>query len=353
MSTQGSTIFFVVRLPFPWPPSRAELLCRGEANGEVFELVALMDGRFSFTTPTTKPFISQPIDINSDRPRYILVSIAWGPSTPVSLRVSGQELLEYVNGIGRCLLPPPNPVADGISIGDPNAVSACQKWIQNRKSKFSSPKTPNPDRRSKTTDEQAHDLRASIARMTHLRREVLAGHKYLLGTLAGEMRASVYWPKGRDTQRDSNYNPLLLRMASIADLPLPVYSIPITQPPPTSTTLPPPVMNYEPGAVAPRINRVFGTDQIADLQEVLVSTVLTLGPPPEKTITVLKLIAELAHTMGASHYDEDASEFLDVLHNLTSSQGDQVTTLMCQTAGALASLSDWVLSELKTRNLIS
>jgi len=177
-------------------------------------------------------------------------------------------------------------VTDGISIDDPNAVAACQKWIQNRKSKFGSPKTtPSSDRRLKTTDEQADDLRASIDRLRHLQREVLAGHKYLLGTLAGEMRASVYWPKGRDNQRDTNYNPLLLRMASIADLPLPVYSVPNTQPPPTSPTMPPPVLNYEPGAVAPRINRTFGTDEISDLQEVLVSTVLQLGPPPGKTTT--------------------------------------------------------------------
>src|SRR5687767_14584082 len=98
MSTQGATVFFVVRLPYPWPPPRSVLLYRGEANGIPFELIALADGRLSFTSPPSKPFISQPIDINSSKPRHVIISIAWGPSTPVSIRISSQELLEYVNG---------------------------------------------------------------------------------------------------------------------------------------------------------------------------------------------------------------------------------------------------------------
>ena len=139
-------------------------------------------------------------------------------------------------------------------------------------------------------------------------------------------------------------------MANMADLPLPVYYIPEAQPLPSIPSL---QVNYEPGASAPRIVSMFPTDQIVDLQESLVSTVLRLDKSPIRTITTLQLISELANTMGASHYDDDASDFLDVLQNMRTSQGDLVMMLMCQTADAIASLSEWVLSELKTRNLIS
>ena len=57
--------------------------------------------------------------------------------------------------------------------------------------------------------------------------------------------------------------------------------------------------------------------------------------------------------MGASHYDEDASDFLDVMYKMKAEQGDQVTIFMCKTADALAFLSEWVLSELKTRDIIT
>jgi len=50
--------------------------------------------------------------------------------------------------------------------------------------------------------------------------------------------------------------------------------------------------------------------------------------------------------------DEDASNFLDVMESFKTSDGDELTNFMCQTAETVASLSEWVLSELKVRNLI-
>jgi hypothetical protein len=138
-------------------------------------------------------------------------------------------------------------------------------------------------------------------------------------------------------------------MASMADLPLPVYSIPNT---PEPQVVKDAIMRLE-SSNAPRIERMFATDRVCDLQESLINTVLRIGPAPGKVITALELIKELAHTMGAAHYDEDASSFIDVMDSMKSSKGDQATIFMCQTADTLASLSEWVVSELKTRNLIS
>src|SRR4030095_11653332 len=95
----------------------------------------------------------------------------------------------------------------------------------------------------------------------------------------------------------------------------------------------------------PRVQREFMTDDVCDLQESLVQVSIRLGVAPGKTIKALELIKELAHTMGASHYDEDASEFLQVLHTVRLSETDKATVLMCQIADTLVSLSEWVLSE--------
>jgi hypothetical protein len=349
MNGEDGTLFFVMCLPYPWPPHVECLLYGGEANGKHLELVVLTDGRLRLTIDSPeRAFVSQPIDINSSKPRFDLIIMTWTASE-LTLEISGRPLLPDAPGISTLLLPVQVHVPDELSINASNAKSACQKWIDNRKLKFANPRSPRDNRRVKTTEEQGTDLRVSASRLRVLRQQTLAGNREMLGTLAGEMRASIYWPKGRETKPDNNWNPLLLRMANLAELPLPVFSVKRIPAPPILDAA---VMRYLP-ADAPRINRQFATDAIFDLQESLINTVLRLGSSPGRLIDALDLIKELAHTMGAAHYDEDASEFLDFLHNMKSADGDQVTILMCHIAETLASLSEWVLSELNKRNLMA
>jgi hypothetical protein len=344
---QEGTLFFVVRLPHPWPPRQPCLIYSGKPNNQTIEMWAQANGQISLSIqPSNQSFISQPVDVNSSEPRFVILSIVWTAST-VSVRIGQRELLPDAPDVARLVLAPPSLVPSGISLTDPTASALCQTWVQNRKLKFATPRVARSDRRLKTTDEQANDLRACIYRLRHLQQQVVAGNLFLLGTLAGEMRACIYWSK--DTRPEANYNPLLLRMANLAELPLPVYQIPKSESFPSIPSL---QIHYEPGAYAPRIITRFATDQICDLQESLASTVLQLDHLPGRTITTLSLIKELANTMGASHYDEDASDFLEVLQGMRTSQGDHVMILMCQTADAIAALSDWVLSELKKRNII-
>ena len=265
----------------------------------------------------------------------------------MSLYLNGQELQKDSTGNPILVLPSEPLLPEERSTDHPNASAKCQKWIQNRKGMFSGSKTPRTGRRLKNLQEEANDLSNSILRLRHLNQQIRDGHTYLLGTLAGEMRASVYWPIGRDAQPSQSYNPILLRMANVAHLPLPVYFVPHT-PMPAELRAAVKHLTVDP----PRLHREFGTDDVCDLQESLVQTTIRLGAAPGKTIKALDLIKELAHTMGASHYDEDASEFLEVLHAVRMSETDKATVLMCQVADTLASLSEWVLSELKRRNLI-
>jgi hypothetical protein len=185
--------------------------------------------------------------------------------------------------------------------------------------------------------------------MNYFVREIRAGNKFLLGTLAGEMRASIYWPTGRDAKPDSQWNPLLLRMASKADLPLPVYCVP-------EDTAPSPAIadrELRLSLDTARIFAIFPHEEIFDLQSVLVRPLVVRSIQiPNNTISGRDLIKELAHTMGAAHYDTDTSEFVELMAAVIGGQGDQVTSFVCETASTLVALSEWVLSELRLRNVI-
>jgi hypothetical protein len=333
-------------------PSFATLVIGAEPNGQKVNLTDLPDGRLILEVSGVS-FTSQPVDIHSTRPEFALVEIIQA-ANKLGLSLSGEWLLENKPEVSRHTLRSIQAlVPDEVSLNEPNASSACQTWIQNRRLKFPSPATPRSDRRLKTVQGQANDLHTSTVNLRDLSQQILSGKSHLLGHPGAELRASAYWPRGKNNQGDSqpttNYNPLLLRMASLADLPLPVYFVPEPATPPVIDSA---ESHFQP-IHAPRINRAFTTDQIRDVQESLISTVLRLGQSPGRTITALGAIKELAHTMGAAHYDEDASEFLDFMESIETSGSDELNIFMCHTAEALASLSEWVLSELKTRNLIT
>ncbi len=272
----------------------------------------------------------------------------------LQLLLSGDLLEEDRPGVPKHTLNSSLPaVPNENSFDDPNAAVACQSWIQKRQQKFASTTAVRVERHLKTLRDQAEDLRNSALNLRDLREQVLVGKPRLLGHLAAELRSSIYWLRGPNNQGDSqparNYNPLLLRLASVADLPLPVYCV--SSPPfPTLSSL---SVRFEP-LNAPRTYRLLKTDQVQDLQESLVNTILQLGPhSAARSISALEAIAEFAHTMGVSHYDEDASNFLDMMESIKTSEGDALTNFMYHTAEAVESLSEWVLSELKARSLIS
>jgi hypothetical protein len=353
MTATGSTVPtvpIVIRLHYPWPPANPYLLCRNNYDNQQYELIALNDGRIqAVILPAQLLFISQPIDINCNGPRFVILTVQW-TGTELKFFISGQELLRDAPGVPLAILPAETFVSPDLSLNEPNTIIACQKWIQNRRVKFSKPHNPRAHRQLKTTEQQASDLRVSVLRLRHLRQQVLDNKPYLLGTLAGEIRASIYWREGTDSDPNlGQNNPLLLRMANMADLPLPVYYVPENPPAPPEIAQAIQVMAF---SDAPRVVRMFATDQVQDLQESLVSTVLRLGPSPGKTINARDLVKELAVTMGSAHYDYDVSDFLEVLEKLTTAQGNQVNTLMLQIADTVAELSVMVLSELKNRNLI-
>jgi hypothetical protein len=344
------TLIVNVWFPFPWPPPELLTVYRGEHEGISLLIVARTDGRLAFTTSdatgaVVASVVSQPIVVIGIYPA--MLAATWTPSK-CTLQINQHPLLPDLPGIQALTVLPPKDRPVLLSLDDPLAVTCCQKWIGNRKSKFSGVQTPRHDRRLKNIEEEADDLRNSISRLQEFQQQTLAGKNYLLGTLAGEMRAVVYWPPRRGALPDDNWNPLLLRMASKADLPLPVYHIPDAVETPLQKEA---VVHLIPNKV--RIERVYARDQLCDLQEALTNTAVRIGSAATgRTINAVELIKELAHTAGAAHYDRDASEFVELMQKSFGFGYDQTTRFMCNTAVTLVSLSEWVLSQLKIRKLI-
>jgi hypothetical protein len=137
-------------------------------------------------------------------------------------------------------------------------------------------------------------------------------------------------------------------MASKADLPLPVYCTP------EDTPIPKVISNMDPRIMleVPRIDSIFPSDKVFDLQQILLRTVAFVGPTPIRELSGRNLIKELAHTAGAAHYDSDTSDFVEVMRKIIGGSGDQVMAFFCGTASTLVILSEWVLSELKLRRII-
>jgi len=343
-------------LPYPWPPPKATLVSETPFDTRLFRITAQIDGTISFVVTDSSDgkslgFVSQPFNVLGNRPR---------PVHLVMLHDSSKCYAKLFSmGVLYDLLPnAPNVPAITLvalvmpldkSFANPNATAICKEWIDNRRAKFISPPQTRIGRKSKSVEAEAEDLRSSSLRMNHFVEGIRGGNTFLLGSLAGEMRASIYWPDGRDAKPDAQYNPLLLRMASKADLPLPVYCVPEAAP------LPPAVADtvLQVDMDTPRITAIFPHEKIFDLQSVLLRTLVVRSIQiPGGKISGRNLIRELAHTMGSAHYDPDASEFVDLLGAIIGGQGDQVTSFMCETASTLVSLSEWVLSELKQRKVI-
>jgi hypothetical protein len=321
------------------------------------ELRALSDGRLKFIVMddvqrTIASFTSQRIDVSGQG--FAAMFVTWSPDK-ISLLLhrmqAGVQLTEeeFLSGAlladapgisSRSIFLPETPTSTNLSTDRVDASQACERWILNRRAKFSSPRLSRA--RLKTIHEQVDDLRRSVLCLKDISEQVVKGKNHLLGILATELRALVYWKK--DAAREHNHNPLLLRLASKADLPLPVY---VGQSCPWPESLPHASVYFSPNS--PRLRSIFQCDHLVDLQDWLDTVVMRIDGMPNKPLTAKDVISETAYTLGSAHYDEDVSEFIAILRDMKSFEVDQLVQFLISTAGIVGDLSEWVISELRSR----
>ena len=346
LGVKEGTLFAVVRFPPVWPsPTRTRLLqlTRGGAS---LELWAETDGSLAFAVRDSAGRIAhrtQPIALSG--PGWAIMIATWNAGS-AQIHVGGEPLLSNESGGGAHKLVRTTEHQPGAEPAwkDPDAPSACARWVQWRTKNLGIPKkTPARGRREKALIDQVQELRRASQILHDLSALVQLGRTHLLGHLAAELRALTYW-NGR------SYDPLLLRLAARAVVPLPIYVIADT-PSPLEGEMSIHVRRGEASIV-----KQIPTQVVVDLQDWLESKLLSergASGAGQGTVerlrhlTVKDLIAGVANTLGAAHYDQDMPRAVQNLAQVEGPIADEVTVVLLLAASLVIPLSLHVVTILE------
>jgi hypothetical protein len=349
MAEKKGTFAFQFLVDRKWPPrcQTSLIRCSGETlfgvrSRAVVDLEIHPDGHLSLTIDDPDEGSSQitefeRIHVAGEGWLRLVAVISSHRST--SVFIEGVSLGPYVlDEAPREFVPSPNGRIV-FPLRHPGADQACKPWIDNRRKKFGGTainKGPGkkPGRRPQSLHEQAQSLYNASERLKSLSAEIRhTGSDDKLGPLVGELRGLLYWVK--DDKPDANYNPLLLRLASRVDVPLPVLD--------------------------QDTSRLQGADVLIDFQEFLTQPAAVHNIPagesggaaPSKLIMSKKtLIAEAANTLGTSHYDEDVPEAFTPMRSVKAIGVDVLSTSLCGIASFAIEFAEMVLRELDQQKLV-
>jgi hypothetical protein len=326
-----------VRFPEPWPPSQRTRIIEIRRGPALLELYGEPDGALVFVVGLPESRIEHKTQrVDFDKAGWAIMSARWS-SGEARLDLNGQPLLSYeaATGVSKRIVTTEHPSGTSPSWTDAEAQSKCSNWTDWRARKFSGGHAaPKLGRRSKSHEEQLAELVRSTHILSNLAILVQQGHTHLLGHLATELRALVYW-NGR------NYSPLLLRLSASANAPLPIYMIRETDTVPVTDGLVGQIRRGEPSIV-----RIWPTQELADLQEWLESDVLSEQLAESANFVELNVkgvIAGVADSLGAAHYDPDLPSAIENLANVKGPITDEVTAILLLAASLTIPLSQYVV----------
>lgn len=219
-----------------------------------------------------------------------------------------------------------------------DAIGICQQSINDRKVMFASRKI-RVDRTLITDEEEAKRFSQSMRRIRDLHSQVAreTGSDHMVALIIAELRSNLCFNRGG---RADNMSPFLLRMANKADLPLPVYYVPTRVVSLQSKKIS--SVNFNPVS----LTCVDVRYKLADLQEWLSTSIVELPDSNRVKLTPNELIAEIAHTEGTSHYDDQSSIFVTALSGFGNEDRKVLEAWILSLALVTADLGDWVLQQL-------
>lgn len=340
------TIFIVIRFPKPWPPHNEGEIFSSEQNGTRITLEATTGGCLVFLVADGQTelvkFKSQPIRIVDGG--MAIFDVAWKLSK-VEMRLNGMNVKSYHEAGNSELLVETKDhfIQEPPALAHPNAANNCQEWMEWRRNRYSNPKaSTKKNRRLKTLDEQVAELRNAVASLIDLVALVQSGKQHLLGHLATELRALVYW-------NGKHYSPLLLRIAGRFNLPLPVYMLP------DDSSNEPSILKEAQQRFRtnePSLIKKLPNQKIVDIQEWLSSPIqnalINRGDSgkssiQEDTINAKDLILDAATVLGSAHYDEDLPDHLEMLYRMNIFGTPALASFLLRTANLIVEISQFVL----------
>jgi hypothetical protein len=345
-------IYSVVRFPAPWPPLVPSVLFSREDSGSTQELQCNPDGSIRFWVRERDTIIAdvttQPLRISGTG--FLLLGVKWTEES-ATVYLNGTNVKDSATAAGEILTiaTRTHPPQTQTSFQDPQASSACREWMEWRKHRYAGPKlSPKENRRLKSLPEQLLELGRAQQSLADLLNLIQQGHTHLLGHLATELRALIYW-------NGKNYSPLLLRVAGRLALPLPMFFMVYREPPISPKT------QLHLRQPSPSLFRTLPGESLGDLQEWLLQPVLRAelqrfrhgnAVREEVTLTVKDVVLSLATTLGAAHYDEDVPDSLEALYNIRGPLGDAASQILVDVVLMVVAMCEFVIQHARIQKVI-
>ncbi|WP_243350003.1 hypothetical protein [Parabacteroides sp. FAFU027] len=207
------------------------------------------------------------------------------------------------------------------------------KWINWRRTRFIElEKKKKSERREKTEQEQVQEFVNLFNNIEFTFKEWIQGKDFLIMSLLGLLRSLLAHKLDEQKPQNSNYNPLLFRIASLKNLSLPVYARPVNQ------SFPDDMLDLADGILAQiiineaTIDRKFSNQIIMDFQEWLNGEVIiTYKDRKPVFYSINRMLLDSSNTLGGSHFDTDIPLNIDFLKNTSLQSIDTIKTIIHNT----------------------
>lgn len=349
--------------PHVWPPASSTVVLTECVNESTVTVTGHADGHLTLDIRRQDGSVLHNEElgcISFAGDGFFYFNVSWGlesdgRAAPTRLRLNNKPLGPFVAEQDPVVVATTN-IDRTLSYRHKDARRACRDWIANRKRKFANPTPPRgAARRLKSIDEQADDLRNSIAAIANAIKSLHENNnRWPVNVIAGELRALVGWHA--DSASEATHKPLLLRMASKDELPLPVYATRLAEP--TDPIYKEAIGSFR--GVAVTVVKIRPEQELMDFQDWMKGSAphFVLNPTGDATavshsMTAKDMLFETAHTLGSAHYGEDANIIIDAMRSLGSAHLDFHTKVMLGIAETVVVLASWVLRELERKRLIA
>jgi hypothetical protein len=338
-----------------WSVSKETLLGEIRRHELHCRLTQFEDGRIAFTLsdPKGEVFTIRTQKIQVDKPGAVLLMANW-TANEKCIYANGKKLLPADQTEETVVIKasPRSRIVDGpISFQQPEAKEACRKWIEWRAAYLGNPPAQaEPGRRLKSFLEQVGELERSQLLLRELISRAESGANHVVGAIATELRALVYWPKNQNR----NYDPLLLRLAARRNAPLPVWAFVVRG---YSDKALEDLANVSKSMESlalihlPDIKKSETGQKLIDLQAWL-DDPFQLNAEGAGTkeygkicVTNKELIKQISSIIGTSHYDEDIPVELDAFRNFFGESGGEMNRMVVHVSKTVHDLISYFRAE--------
>lgn len=346
--------FVTIQFPVPWPVKSSITFMEQSDQRQEFKLHAYSDGHVSFehkSSSNSFNYHTQPIKTSVGG--WVVFDAAWNGSE-VDVCINGIALKPFSAGIETAIIEGKPFIEQPfeLSIHHSIAHSNCENWITWRKEKF--PENIQINKvgyRSKTIEEQLIELENELQALQELSEQVRTGKTHMLTKIAGSLRALVCWKLSNKGSLVTSYNPLLFRLASRLNLPLPVFmSPPDLQKPPESIN--DAHVHFSRSFVS--LTRRHAFEVVLDLQDYLLQENIKVRiflTGALQIFTCHEVILQCSNKLGGAHFDEDVPIALDSLQGLTFNKQDSLTTLLLEISDVVCGLGEYVINSSINKNI--